>query len=46
MLIEKLEWVRHVTLRDERAPIYSIDLHPDGTRFATGAGDSKVCPTI
>lgn len=23
----------------ERAPIYSIDLHPDGTRFVTGANE-------
>jgi len=24
------------------APIYSIDFHPDGSRFATGGGDYKV----
>jgi len=28
--------------RQEKAPIYSIDFHPDGSRFATGAGDAKV----
>ncbi|KAL9185695.1 hypothetical protein ACHAXT_003472 [Thalassiosira profunda] len=25
-----------------RAPIYSVDVHPDGTRFATAAGDGTV----
>ena len=25
-----------------RAPMYSIDVHPDGTRFATAAGDGAV----
>jgi len=25
-----------------RAPMYSIDVHPDGTRFATAAGDGTV----
>ena len=25
-----------------RAPLYSIDVHPDGTRFATAAGDGSV----
>lgn len=37
-----MDWVKHVTLRNQRSQIYSVDLHPDGTRFATGAGDSKV----
>lgn len=44
MLIEKAEWVKHAD--DEKGerlqPIYSIDVHPDCTRFATGGGDNKV----
>ena len=26
----------------QRAPMYSVDVHPDGTRFATAAGDGTV----
>ncbi len=28
--------------RRGKAPIYSIDFHPDASRFATGGGDYKV----
>ena len=36
MLVQKPEWVAH------SGPIFSIDVHPDGTRFATAGADHKV----
>lgn len=27
---------------NQKAPIYSVDVHPDGEKFATGGGDGKV----
>ncbi|KAM3570709.1 hypothetical protein VYU27_007233 [Nannochloropsis oceanica] len=45
MLIDKVPWVVHMLGRSQgrrgKAPIYSIDFHPDGSRFATGGGDYK-----
>ena len=38
VLIYKPSFVAH----DGSAPIYSIDTHPDGSRFATAGGDRKV----
>jgi len=35
MKLIKPDWVSHAG-----AAIYSIDIHPDGTRFATGGGGS------
>ncbi|EFA79422.1 WD40 repeat-containing protein [Heterostelium album PN500] len=37
MKILKPTWVEH-----SGYSIFSIDIHPDGTRFATGGGDNKV----
>ncbi|KAM9981637.1 hypothetical protein ACTFIY_003934 [Dictyostelium cf. discoideum] len=37
MKILKPQWVSHGGLS-----IYSIDIHPDGTRVATGGGDAKI----
>jgi hypothetical protein len=34
--VEKPLWVSRV-----KAPIYSLDIHPDGTRFATCQGRSN-----
>lgn len=36
MLVQKPEWVAH------SGPIFSIDVHPGGTRFATAGADHKV----
>ncbi|KAK9842260.1 hypothetical protein WJX81_003301 [Elliptochloris bilobata] len=36
MLVQKPEWVAH------SGPVYSIDVHPGGTRFATAGSDHKV----
>jgi protein HIRA/HIR1 len=36
MLVQKPDWVAH------SGPIYSIDVHPGGTRFATAGSDHKV----
>lgn len=41
MLILKPLHVSH-----QEAPLFSIDIHPDGTRFATGGADQKVQQTI
>ena len=40
MIIEKPLWVQHKQENGKLATIYSVDIHPDGTRIATGAGDS------
>ena len=40
MLIEKPTWVKHEADDGRASAIYSIDVHPDGTRFATGGGDN------
>ena len=40
MIIEKPLWVQHKTENGKLATIYSVDVHPDGTRIVTGAGDS------
>lgn len=37
MIAEKPVWIRH-----EGLPIFSIDVQPNGERFATGGGDHKV----
>ncbi|ELR22783.1 WD domain, G-beta repeat-containing protein [Acanthamoeba castellanii str. Neff] len=37
MIFGRLQWVSH-----NGFPIYSIDVHPEGKRFATGGGDHKV----
>lgn len=37
MIVEKLEWLRHGGLQ-----IFSLDIQPDGSRFATAGGDHKV----
>jgi hypothetical protein len=34
--------IMHTLHLQERAPIYSIDMHPDGTRFATGAYEVSI----
>ena len=36
MLIDKPEWISH---GDGVAPIFSVDVHPDGQRLATAGGD-------
>ncbi|KAI1295149.1 HIR complex subunit [Mortierella claussenii] len=42
MHIIKPEWVCHLDEKAKKAPIYSLHVHPDGTRLATGAQDAKV----
>ncbi|KAG0345255.1 HIR complex subunit [Podila humilis] len=42
MHIIKPEWVCHLDEKSKKAPIYSLHVHPDGTRLATGAQDAKV----
>ncbi|ORZ17493.1 WD40-repeat-containing domain protein [Lobosporangium transversale] len=42
MHIIKPEWVCHHDEKGKKAPIYSLHVHPDGTRLATGAQDAKV----
>ena len=42
MRIIKPQWVLHPGEKNEPSAVYSIDLHPDGSRFATGGGDSSV----
>ncbi|KAG6548535.1 hypothetical protein Mapa_010023 [Marchantia paleacea] len=37
MIVEKLDWLRHAGLQ-----IFSLDIQPDGSRFATAGGDHKV----
>ena len=37
MIIEKPLWVQHKQENGKLATIYSVDIHPDGTRIATGA---------
>uniref|UniRef100_A0A0D9XGY2 Protein HIRA n=1 Tax=Leersia perrieri TaxID=77586 RepID=A0A0D9XGY2_9ORYZ len=37
MITEKPSWIRHEGLQ-----IFSIDIQPGGTRFATGGGDQKI----
>eukprot|EP01132_Coremiostelium_polycephalum_P000598 gene598-744_t len=37
MKILKPQWINHSGF-----PIFSIDVHPDGTRLATGGGDNKI----
>ena len=39
MLIDKPEWISH---GDGVAPIFSVDVHPDGQRLATAGGDGTV----
>ena len=40
MLIEKPSWIKHEADDGRHAAIYSIDVHPDGSRIATGGGDN------
>ncbi|KLT43237.1 WD40 repeat-like protein [Cutaneotrichosporon oleaginosum] len=43
MKVIKPAWVEHSTGdKQTRSPIYSISVHPDGTRLATGGQDNKV----
>ncbi|KAL1412113.1 HIR complex subunit [Vanrija albida] len=43
MKVVKPNWVIHSTdEKQSRTPIYSISVHPDGTRLATGGQDNKV----
>ncbi|KAG0362558.1 HIR complex subunit [Podila minutissima] len=42
MHIIKPDWVCHLDEKSKKAPIYSLHVHPDGTRLATGAQDAKV----
>ncbi|BEI86202.1 hypothetical protein CcaverHIS002_0604890 [Cutaneotrichosporon cavernicola] len=43
MKVTKPAWVEHSTGdKNTRSPIYSIAVHPDGTRLATGGQDNKV----
>ncbi|KAF9974826.1 HIR complex subunit [Actinomortierella ambigua] len=42
MQIIKPDWVCHLQEKSKKAPIYSLHVHPDGTRLATGAQDAKV----
>ncbi|KAF9103107.1 HIR complex subunit [Mortierella sp. AM989] len=42
MHIIKPDWVCHLDEKAKKAPIYSLHVHPDGTRLATGAQDAKV----
>ncbi|WVR07812.1 hypothetical protein IAU60_004855 [Kwoniella sp. DSM 27419] len=45
MRLTKPNWVEHTVGEKEKAnrsPIYSISVHPDGTRLATGGLDHKV----
>eukprot|EP01133_Synstelium_polycarpum_P007439 gene7439-8704_t len=37
MKILKPTWINHSGF-----PIFSVDVHPDGSRFATGGGDNKI----
>ncbi|GAM28763.1 hypothetical protein SAMD00019534_119390 [Acytostelium subglobosum LB1] len=37
MRILKPTWIEH-----NGFPIFTVDIHPDGTRFATGGGDNRV----
>ena len=43
MRVEKASWVVHKDREagGDKLPIYSIDVHPDGTRFATGGGGTS-----
>ncbi|WWC91557.1 uncharacterized protein L201_006503 [Kwoniella dendrophila CBS 6074] len=43
MRVTKPSWIEHsVGEKKGRCPIYSISVHPDGTRIATGGLDNKV----
>ncbi|KAJ3054480.1 HIR complex subunit [Rhizophlyctis rosea] len=42
MIISKLDWVQHLTDKGKRTPIYSVHVHPDGSKFATGGQDAKI----
>lgn len=50
VLFSRLEWATHSnveegasgTAQKSSAPVYSVDLHPDGSRFATAGGDCRV----
>ena len=42
MRIVKAEWVSHHGEGSGRGAIYSVDIHPDGSRFATGGSDARV----
>lgn len=41
MIIEKPLWVCHKGEHGKLTTIYSVDVHPDGTRIATGGGDDN-----
>ena len=41
MIVDKPEWVRH-SGEGGLTAIYGLDVHPDGSRFVTAGGDSKV----
>ena len=41
--LSKPEWVAHgVDARGDASPIFSIDVHPDGTRFVTAGNDGRI----
>ncbi|KAI8349397.1 WD40-repeat-containing domain protein [Blakeslea trispora] len=42
MIIIKPDWVSHGDARNKRPCIYSVDVHPDGKRLATGSLDGNV----
>ena len=42
MIVDKPAWVAHRDEEQKAHPVYSVDVHPDGSRFATAGGDSKV----
>ncbi|ORX40750.1 putative transcription corepressor [Kockovaella imperatae] len=42
MRLTRPNWVKHTDDKDRRSPIFSISVHPDGTRLATGGLDKKV----
>ncbi|RXK39445.1 hypothetical protein M231_03278 [Tremella mesenterica] len=44
MRVTKPAWVQHTVgeKKNSRCPIYSLSVHPDGTRLATGGLDQKV----
>ncbi|KAJ1930566.1 HIR complex subunit [Tieghemiomyces parasiticus] len=42
MHLSKPDWVQHENDRGAKASIFSLSLHPDGTRLATGALEPRV----
>ncbi|KAI8053058.1 WD40-repeat-containing domain protein [Syncephalis plumigaleata] len=42
MHISKPAWIGHLDERQRKVNIFSVDVHPDGTRLVTGGLDTKV----